>query len=100
VARQDLRWFRTTLLGRIPGWTPPLAPVGPWGPIALECVERLELASLRVDARAEDGLGRIRLEARVAMLDGHRLGGARLTVDGAPHALRVEAGDIARVAGD
>ncbi len=100
VAQQDLRWFRTTLLGRIPGWTPPVAPVGPWGPIALECVERLELASLRVEARAEGRLGRIKVEARVAMLDGHRLDAARLTVDGAPHALRVEAGDIARVAGD
>jgi len=30
VKQQQLRWFRTTLLGRIPGWTPPVAPVGPW----------------------------------------------------------------------
>jgi beta-mannosidase len=30
VERQQLRWFRTTLLGRIPGWTPPVTPVGPW----------------------------------------------------------------------
>lgn len=30
VEQQQLRWIRTTLLGRIPGWTPPVAPVGPW----------------------------------------------------------------------
>ncbi len=30
VERQQLRWFRTTLLGRIPGWTPPVTAVGPW----------------------------------------------------------------------
>lgn len=35
VEQQQLRWFRTTLLGRIPGWTPPIAPVGPWKSISL-----------------------------------------------------------------
>lgn len=27
---QHLRWFRTSLLGRMPGWAPPYPPVGPW----------------------------------------------------------------------
>jgi beta-mannosidase len=36
VSHQQLRWFRTTLLGRIPGWSPPVAPVGPWRPVILE----------------------------------------------------------------
>jgi len=100
VANQDLRWFRTTLLGRIPGWTPAVAPVGPWGPVALECVERLELAALRVEASAKGADGRLRIEARVAMLEGHRLEEARMQVDGRPHPLRVDVGDIARVAGE
>ncbi len=30
VAQQSLRYQRTSLLGRIPGWTPDIAPVGPW----------------------------------------------------------------------
>jgi beta-mannosidase len=30
VANQQLRWIRTTLLGRTPGWSPPAAVVGPW----------------------------------------------------------------------
>src|SRR2546423_14232323 len=38
VGNQNLRWFRTTLLGRIPGWTPAIAPVGPWAPIGLESI--------------------------------------------------------------
>ena len=33
---QQLRWFRTTLLGRTPGWSPPAAAVGPWRDIRLE----------------------------------------------------------------
>ena len=36
VNNQNLRWFRTSLLGRIPGWTPPVVAVGPWKPIHLK----------------------------------------------------------------
>jgi beta-mannosidase len=32
---QNQRWFRTTLLGRVQGWAPSGAPVGPWRPIQL-----------------------------------------------------------------
>ncbi|HEX5818010.1 MAG TPA: hypothetical protein VFY20_03985, partial [Gemmatimonadales bacterium] len=43
VEHQALRWFRTTLLGRMPGWCPPVRPVGPWQPIHLEHRRTLEL---------------------------------------------------------
>ena len=36
VSNQQLRWTRTSLLGRIPGWSPPVAPVGPWRAITLQ----------------------------------------------------------------
>lgn len=35
VAEQQLRWFRTTLLGRAPGFAPEPEPVGPWRPVEL-----------------------------------------------------------------
>lgn len=35
VDQQNLRWVRTSLLGRIPGWTPRLPAVGPWRVIEL-----------------------------------------------------------------
>jgi beta-mannosidase len=35
VTHQNLRWFRTSLLGRIPGWALTPVPVGPWRPVRL-----------------------------------------------------------------
>ncbi len=50
VAEQQLRWFRTTLLGRAPGFAPEPEPVGPWRPVTLRappphCCRRLDPAS-------------------------------------------------------
>lgn len=36
VNHQQLRWHRTSLQGRIPGWSPQAPAIGPWGAIRLE----------------------------------------------------------------
>ncbi len=56
----QLRWFRTTLLGRTPGWSPPCPPVGPWRPVWIA-----RGASARAPAFAatlDGGVGRIDVE--------------------------------------
>lgn len=50
VEHQQLRWFRTSLLGRIPGWSPPVAAVGPWRPVTLS--HRPDGLSVDCDLRA------------------------------------------------
>jgi beta-mannosidase len=60
VENQQLRWVRTSLVGRIPAWTPPAAPVGPWRPVSLE--ERTQLAAVSADVKS-------RLEGDTGVVD-------------------------------
>jgi beta-mannosidase len=48
VENQQLRWYRTTLLGRTPGWSPPAAAVGPWRPVWIETRVRVRVTDLVV----------------------------------------------------
>jgi beta-mannosidase len=96
VENQNLRWARTTLLGRMPGWSPPVAAVGPWAPIALESAEHVDVADFSLRAWAEGTTGRVQVEAAVEALAG-TLQGARLRVGDSLHALAIEHG---RVRGD
>ncbi|HVF79317.1 MAG TPA: hypothetical protein VNA28_13550, partial [Solirubrobacteraceae bacterium] len=58
VSDGELRWFRTMLLGRAPGFAPGPAAVGPWRPVWLERRRRVVVSELRLRARvaADDGL--------------------------------------------
>lgn len=66
VTQQQLRWIRTTLLGRIPGWTPPVTAVGPWRPISIEehtlAIVDDAAVSPRLDGR--DGVVTVRIAVR------------------------------------
>ncbi len=54
VSAPNLRFVRTTLLGRAPGYAPGPAPVGPWQPILLERRRRLAVDALDLTVRAGD----------------------------------------------
>ena len=51
VEQQQLRWFRTSLIGRMPGWSPPVAPVGPYRAICLEMRNPLRLCRQNIQTR-------------------------------------------------
>ena len=59
VGQQQLRWHRTSLLGRIPGWTPPAPPVGPWRPIELETQRLVAVEDAQVRASVDGTTGRV-----------------------------------------
>ncbi|MEA2291676.1 MAG: beta-mannosidase, partial [Solirubrobacteraceae bacterium] len=79
VAHPNLRFFRTSLLGRAPGFAPGPAPVGPWRPVRLERRRRAgpEAVALLPSLDGDDGVLAIRALLRPAPAD--------------PGALRVDA---------
>jgi len=98
VRSQALRAFRTTLLGRMPGWTPSIPPVGPWRAILLEASGALDLAGLELRPRAQGGRGLLEVRASI---DGEpRVEAARIVVAEAAHGLSLTQGHDLRVHGD
>jgi len=65
VSQQQLRWIRTTLLGRIPGWTPPVAPVGPWRSVSLSRVEPASIQDVDVRPSLEGTTGVVHVTWRM-----------------------------------
>ncbi len=66
LEHQQLRWFRTTLLGRTPGWSPPWPAVGPWRGVWLE--QRVhDVGEVWLDARLDGARGLIEVEAELAV---------------------------------
>jgi len=101
VAHQNLRWIRTTLLGRIPGWTPALPPVGPWRAVSLERIRRVELLHLDLRTHAAGTEGRAFLAAEVRLLEGARITGATFRVGTQAFPLAVELGSgTVRISGE
>jgi len=63
VDSQSLRWFRTTLLGRIPGWTPPVTAVGPWKPIYL--LENAVPSNIKLTTSVDKNTGHLDFSCQV-----------------------------------
>ncbi|HET7794718.1 MAG TPA: hypothetical protein VFL64_15145, partial [Rhizobacter sp.] len=81
VEHQQLRWFRNTLLGRTPGWSPPAAAVGVWKDVWLERRAGLQVSNLTLRASVADGAGRVDLACALEAPAGQRVMSAVLELD-------------------
>jgi beta-mannosidase len=87
VGPANLRFFRASLLGRAPGFSPGPAPVGPWRPVAIERRRGVAVHGLRLIPRldGEDGVLAVALRAE-ALGDG-AVEGVAVTLGGETAAL-------------
>ena len=90
VDNQKLRWFRTTLLGRIPGWTPRIPAVGPWRGIWLEQAGPIDVDALHLEAGWSGSAGLLRLAAS-GTCAGRTVESAHVEIDERVFLLEVEA---------
>jgi beta-mannosidase len=79
VSEGNLRFFRTMLLGRAPGFAPGPAAVGPWREVRLERRRQIAVQALSLRASVDDGDGRLAVSACLRSLAGPP-----------PHAVEVE----------
>ena len=70
VENQQLRWFRTTLLGRTPGWSPPAAPVGPWRAVRLERRRGVAIDDVSLRTQISGTAGVVEVTCRARALGG------------------------------
>lgn len=70
IEHQQLRWVRTTVLGRTPGWSPPCAVVGPWRDIWLERRHGFSYAIRRIESTLDRQDGVVELECELQADDG------------------------------
>jgi beta-mannosidase len=96
VRQQTLRWIRTTLLGRIPGWSPTGAPVGPWRGCELVLVPDVLSARVRARCDGSDGVVDVTVQLRtppveeaVSITIGDRVATAHVDGDVARATVRV-----------
>ncbi len=82
VADNNLRWFRTALIGRIPGFAPGPAIVGPWRPVELERRRGVVLDDLSVRARLDGADGVVSIRGLLRSLDGAPPSDVDVEIDG------------------
>ncbi len=93
VEAQQLRWMRTTLMGRIPAWTPRAAPVGPWRGVWLEDRSFLATTSADVKSRVDGDAGVVDVSLVLDVTGGRVPQSVHLTVGGIAGSLECSTGD-------
>jgi beta-mannosidase len=90
VAERNLRFFRTMLLGRAPGFAPGPATVGPWRAVRLERRRGLALEALTLRPRIDGANGALSVLVRLRPLDGAQPSAVEVELDGPSGAHRAQ----------
>lgn len=90
IENQQIRWFRTTVLGRTPGWTPPAALVGPWRGVWLAAQPALALGSLELKSQVDGRQGLLAVRCSFEGVDADKTVSVHLQLVRAGRAMAVD----------
>jgi len=82
VRSNDLRWIRTSIIGRAPGFAPGPPVVGPWQPVWLERRRLVSVDDLVVRARLDGDTGVLRVDVTLRALGPDPISEVELWLDG------------------
>lgn len=54
VENQQMRWIRSTVLGHVPMWTPPIQMIGPWKKIYLQEIKNFDVTDFKITSNYID----------------------------------------------
>ena len=91
VDQQQLRWVRTTLLGRIAPWSPPVAPVGPFRGISIYSGDKVFVERSQVSASLDGSRGVICASVALRTIGKNVLTRATLRAGSASQPLQITA---------
>ncbi|HEY8312476.1 MAG TPA: hypothetical protein VIG47_18040, partial [Gemmatimonadaceae bacterium] len=80
VSNQNLRWIRTTLLGRIPGWSNAAQPVGPWKAVSIIPRSTVRILTQKVRSRLDGGDGVVSVAVRLSVPAGMGVNAASVKI--------------------
>jgi beta-mannosidase len=86
LADNRLRFHRTMLLGRCPGFAPGPAAVGPWRPVWIERRRTLAVSGIELRARCDGADGVLAVAATVRGMGGFEVSAADVVISGAGEA--------------
>ena len=90
VNHQNLRFIRTTILGRIPLWSPSISAIGPWKDISLQIIEETSIDVKILQTNVEGSTGILRFSADVQYFGNERIRSATLYLEDKSFSLSIE----------
>lgn len=69
VENQQMRWIRSTVLGHVAVWTPPIKAIGPWKEIFIESIKKVNINQLSIQPHVNNKIAAVNISVNLSSFD-------------------------------